>query len=58
MRQKSRQYPTLHFFSIMQSGRTALMKAAENGHLEVTSKLIDARASVDTTDQVSAMCAA
>ena len=34
------------------------MKAAKNGQLEVTSKLIDARASVDTTDQVSAMCTA
>ena len=29
------------------------MKAAENGHLEVTSKLIGARASVDTIDEVS-----
>ena len=29
------------------------MMAAKNGHLEVTSKLIDARASVDTTDRVS-----
>ena len=34
------------------------MKAAENGHLEVTSKLIDAEASLDTSDQVSAMCTA
>ena len=29
------------------------MKATKNGHLKVTSKLIDARASVDTTDRVS-----
>ena len=34
------------------------MKAAENGHLEVTSKLIDAKASVDTTDKVSEICSA
>ena len=34
------------------------MKAAEEGHLEVTSKLIDAEASVDTIDEVSVMCTA
>ena len=34
------------------------MKAAGNGHLEVTSKLIDARASVDTADKVSEICSA
>ena len=53
-----RQYPTLHFFSNMQHGETALMKAAEEGHLEVTSKLIDAKATVDTIDEVSVMCTA
>ena len=34
------------------------MMAAKNGHLEVTSKLIDAQANVDTTDEVSTICSA
>ena len=34
------------------------MKAATNGHSNVTSKLIDAGASVYTTDKVSVICTA
>ena len=34
------------------------MKAANNGHSNVTSKLIDAGASLDTADEVSVMCTA
>ena len=34
------------------------MKAADEGHLEVTSMLIDARAIVNTADTVSEICSA
>ena len=34
------------------------MKAANNGHSNVASKLIDVGASVDTTDKVSVLCTA
>ena len=44
---------SFHFTSHMQFGKTALIRAAEEGRLEVVTKLIEMGASVDTTDHVS-----
>ena len=38
---------------LLQDGWTALMLAAQNGHLEVAKQLISSRASVNATDEVS-----
>ena len=38
---------------LLQDGTTALMRAAENGHLDVAEKLLGSGAQVDATDVVS-----
>ena len=37
----------------MKHGETALMKAAENGKMEIVSKLISAKAAINMTNKVS-----
>ena len=39
--------------SIIQVGRTALMKASDNGHTEVVKVLAEAKADLNITDQVN-----
>ena len=41
--------------SIIQDGRTALMKASDNGHTEVVKVLVEAKAELNITDQVNLM---
>ena len=38
--------------SIIQFGRTALMKASDGGHTEVVKVLVEAKADLNITDQV------